>query len=189
MSSTNRGGDRHASDYYVTPVQPIIDFLRAAQEDLGPAFNPKEILDTCAGGDPKHDMSYPTAFKAVFPQAVIATIDIREDSLAEFKGDYLEMKDIGQVEFICSNPPFSLAMDFIKKALWDSSGWVAMLLRVNYFGADKRYKWWQEHMPVYSYVHHKRMSFVDSKKTDSIEYMHCLWRPGTYPKHTQLRII
>ena len=27
MSSTNRGYDRHTADYYVTPKQPINDFL------------------------------------------------------------------------------------------------------------------------------------------------------------------
>lgn len=189
MSSTNRGSERHEADYYTTPILPIIAFLNAAKEDIGPVFNPATILDPCAGGDSQHPMSYPAAFAQVFPQATVTTIDIREDSLAEWVGDYLEAKDLTQAEFVCSNPPFALAMEFIKKALWDSSKWTAMLLRLNYFGTDKRFAWWKEHMPVYTYVHAKRMCFTGNGKTDSTEYMHCLWEPGNYPKHTKLRVI
>lgn len=47
----------------------------------------KVVLDPCAGGDSKHKMAYPEALKS-FSKS-IATIDIRNDSLAELQEDYL----------------------------------------------------------------------------------------------------
>jgi predicted RNA methylase len=127
MSSTNRGVDRSALDYYVTPVQPIVDFLKAAQTDLGPNWRPQKILDPCAGGDPKHQMSYPAALAEIWPQVAAMTLDIREDSRASLVGDYLVEPPPIAPDLIISNPPFGLALEFIQKALIDvsSNGYVA----------------------------------------------------------------
>ncbi|MFW6377747.1 MAG: hypothetical protein ACOCZ5_03775 [bacterium] len=48
MSSTNRGYNRHKSDYYVTPIEDILNFIDefvAIEEDIE-----GNILDPCAGG-------------------------------------------------------------------------------------------------------------------------------------------
>jgi hypothetical protein len=45
-----------------------------------------------------------------------------------------------------------------------------MLLRLNFFGSKDRKPFWEEHMPEYCFVHHRRMSFIDKGGTDSIEY-------------------
>src|SRR3990167_7840251 len=102
MSSTNRSDarDRHISDYYKTPVRSIIDFLMEFDNDFQYFYNASQgiILDPCAGGRDAlgimhQNMSYPEAlktFKCVNPEN-IRTIDIRSDSLAEVKGDYLQM--------------------------------------------------------------------------------------------------
>ena len=62
MSSTNRSDARksHIADYYVTPILPISTFF---DELLKCETFDKEIkiLDPCAGGDIKHEMSYPKA--------------------------------------------------------------------------------------------------------------------------------
>lgn len=60
MSSTNRGYDRHKSDYYVTPVEEVEEFLHKFIKYEPDAFD-GIILDNCAGGDRNHPMSYPTA--------------------------------------------------------------------------------------------------------------------------------
>lgn len=44
-------------------------------------------------------------------------------------------------------------------------------------------------MPVTAYVHNRRMSFTDDGKTDSIEYMHAVWKKGEKPEYTRLKII
>jgi len=192
MSSTNRGGERNKNDYYVTPIQPILDFCKAIEEDLGWTWKGKRVLDPCAGGDDKHPMSYPTALQQFCPGLEVITVDIREDSKAQFLGDYLTSNlEMTPPDVVMSNPPFFLAQQFVDKGLADvcDNGWVILLLRLNYFGSQKRLKWWQSQMPLWCYVHAERMSFTEDGRTDSIEYCHCMWQKDNYPSFTQLRVI
>lgn len=191
MSSTNRSSarDTHIADYYVTPIKSITDFLLHFHADYGTLGD--IILDPCAGGDEKNPMSYPSALQlANYP--VINTMDIREDSLADYRGiDYLKTPLDYQPDCIITNPPFNLALDIIKKALVDvkDDGYVIMLLRLNFFGSKGRKPFWEENMPMACYVHSTRMKFLNTNSTDSIEYMHCVWKKGQHFETTALRII
>jgi len=190
MSSTNRSNarDTHISDYYVTPIDKIINFIDAFVE-VEEDFDGK-ILDPCSGGDENHPMSYPEALKRC-GYTNIDTIDIREDSLANIKGNYLEMDCKDKYNIIITNPPFNLAREIIEKALDDvqEDGFVIMLVRLNFFGGKLRRDMWENQMPKYSFVYNKRLSFTDDNKTDSIEYQHLIWQKGHYPDFTQLRVI
>ena len=202
MSSTNRGYDRHATDYYVTPQEAIEVFLDAWLGDLqkgefhddvlGVADHPDKILwlDPCAGGDTKHAMSYPAVLEKHFG-VVPETIDVREDSLAEKKEDYLLADVVPPPQIIITNPPFYLAKAVIEKALRDvvEGGYVVMLLRLNFFGSNDRFGFFQKQLPTWAYVHHRRFSFTEDKKTDSIEYMHAVWQKGADPAFTMLKVI
>lgn len=187
MSSTNRSNarDTHISDYYVTPVASIKDFLR---EQKFIDFENKVVLDPCAGGDNSHAMSYPEALKEL---CQVSTIDIREDSLAKLKQDYLLTKLDHQPDVIITNPPFNLALEIIEKALQDvkPEGFVVMLLRLNFFGSQKRKPFFEKYQPLATYVHSQRMKFTNTSGTDSIEYMHCIWQKGLHPEFTQLKVI
>lgn len=191
MSSTNRSNSRdyHISDYYVTPVNEIVNFLNNffQYENIDKNYN---ILDPCAGGDKTHDMSYVKTLKN-FGFNNINSIDIRDDSLANIKGDYLNIDCKRKYNVIITNPPFNISLDIIKKALSDVyfGGWVIMLLRLNYFGSIQRYNFWKQNMPKYTFVHHKRMSFTDNNKTDSIEYCHMVWQKGYSTTLTMLKVI
>ena len=193
MSSTNRGYDRHKSDYYVTPIDKIIDFLEAFAERESNAFNNGYILDPCAGGDEINPMSYPEALRRFGVTIPIKTIDIRADSLADEIGDYLSIEVTEKPKVIITNPPFSLAEPIIEKALAEvtDDGFVIMLLRLNFYGGQKRYNgfWQRVGLPKYTFVHHRRMSFTPDGKTDSIEYAHFVWQKGYRPEFTQLAVI
>ena len=196
MSSTNRGYDRHKSDYYVTPVDKIEEFLHEFIKHEPSAFD-ERIIDPCAGGDETHPMSYPTALFNAFGisgmNGKVTTIDIREDSLAHIKKSFLETKFKILPRTIITNPPFNLADEIIKKSLDDVEeyGFVVMLLRLNFFGGKKRKeKFWDKiGLPKYTFVHHRRMSFTEDNKTDSIEYAHFVWQKGYKPEFTQLVVI
>ena len=191
MSSTGRGYDRHKSDYYVTPKEPIETFLNKfiSVEEI---YNTNDLLwlDPCVGGDSVCDMSYPSAIVPKFVDSM-TTIDIRKDSLAEYKVNYLRAKFSHKFDIIITNPPFNIALDVIKKSLADieSFGYVIMLLRLNFFGSQERYPFFQNNMPKSCYIHHKRISFIpphvnqqrkkDGLKpmsSDSIEYAHFVWQ-------------
>lgn len=194
MSSTNRSRlrDDHIADYYITPVQTIQQFLRAFNE-VENVFQNEDItiLDPCAGGDIKNPMSYPEALvREGIDSRNISTVDIREDSLAEVKGDFLTL-DQGEFDVIISNPPFKSALEFIERSLQQTveDGFVIMLLRLNFFETKTRKPFFDRHMPKYAFVHHARMSFTEDGKTDSVAYMHCVWQKGHYPDYTELRII
>lgn len=196
MSSTNRSNarDTHVSDYYITPQDCIRDFLVAWLSDtnrLPHEFEKLDILDPCAGGDEHYPMSYPTVFYQELGNKP-DTLDIREDSRADIKTDYLKYDaPKNKYDIIITNPPFNIAREIIEKALRDvkHNGYVIMLLRLNFFGSKARRDLWNNQMPQYAYVHHRRMSFTDDGRTDSIEYMHAVWKKGEYLKHTKLRII
>lgn len=190
MSSTNRSNSRdyHISDYYRTPIAEIEKFLLEFNKIYGYHLNFGKILDPCAGGDDEHPMSYPEALKRY--NSNITTVDIRQDSRADIKADYLLTDCKGKYDLIITNPPFSLSIEIIKKALDDvkPGGMVVMLEKLNFFGSKERKAFWDEHLPEYCFVHHKRMSFT-GKGTDSIEYCHMVWRKGNYSEYTKLKVI
>lgn len=202
MSSTNRGYDRHKADYYITPHYAIKDFLNAFLGDLQKEDEYMDIVerpdkirwfDPCAGGDQDNEMSYPYVLNELFCPPFLDTMDIREDSKANEIADYLKT-DVKHRNYqvIITNPPFYLAKEIIEKALNDvaDGGYVVMLLRLNFFGTKERKEFLQQNMPLYSYVHSKRMGFTKNKKgTDSIEYMHAVWKKGEKPEYTKLKII
>lgn len=197
MSSTNRGKERQPNDYYSTPVPAILTFLREFEKDRQeilplPGID-LTVLDPCAGGKPGRPCEYPDAIRQFEPWwgARIRTIDIREDSPAVTHADYLNFKMDYKPLIVMSNPPFLLARQFIDKALTDvmPGGLVIMLCRLNFFGSQKRFTWWQKQMPHFCYVHSQRMSFTEDGATDSIENCHMVYKQGQYPKFTQLRVI
>lgn len=199
MSSTNRSAARleHVADYYVTPVDQIETFLQAFNQVEDIDWNNISITDPCAGGNLQtddliaHDMSYPKAINNIFGECDIDTYDIREDSLAEFKTNYLTYNSTKEYDMIITNPPFACALEMIKKALDDvkDGGYVIMLLRLNFLETKARKVFFDEYMPEYIYVHHKRMSFTEHGGTDSCAYAHFVWRKGSNPDFAKLQVI
>ena len=53
MSRTNRGRERNANDYYRTPVDDVMAFLK----ESGLSLDNQLIYDPCSGGDANNDMS------------------------------------------------------------------------------------------------------------------------------------
>jgi hypothetical protein len=191
MSSTNRSDSRdyHISDYYITPIEVIKEFLNKFIEIEG-KYIFKAVLDPCAGGDVNHPMSYPSALELFGIKGNIDTVDIREDSLAQLKADYLKLNiEKQKYNVIITNPPFNYALEIIEKALNDvtEDGFVIMLLRLNFLGSKKRKPFWDANPPKYIFVHSKRISFFGNT-TDSIEYAHFVWQKNN-KNPTQLFII
>lgn len=199
MSSTNRGYQRHISDFYITPQEPIRQFLvKFLSIETLPEYS--SILDPSAGGNDKYDMPYPAVLKKLNLNCNnLDTLDIRDNSKAYSNMNYLESNVWSKYDLIITNPPFNLALDFITKALDDVTfnGFVVMLLRLNFFGSQSRQKFFAENMPKHCFVHSKRISFFpedviipffNKKKnkwedklykkgsTDSIEYAHFVWQ-------------
>jgi len=201
MSSTNRtnASERHVSDYYVTPKEDVLHFLtewikdECEQDDYISLCNDLSNviwLDPCAGGDDKHDMTYPWVLENELGINNVLTLDIRENSLADRKGDFLNYLDIPDVDITITNPPFNIAEQIILRSfdVTQKDGFVIMLLRLNFLGSKARKPFWDKYPAHRIYVHHKRMSFKDEAGTDSIEYAHFVWKVG-HKGETLLKVI
>lgn len=186
MSSTNRGTQRNADDYYVTPHWLIEDFLAAFSENCRFNFDEQAyplMLDPSAGGCDKYEMSYPTVLeKHGFN---VNSWDIREDSRANLTGvNFLNVPsyESRKYDMIITNPPFNVAQEFTEHALEmvKEGGLVIMLQRLNWLGSQKRKAMWQKLPLAAVYVHSKRPGFDPQKpsKTDSTEYAHFVFCKG-----------
>ena len=207
MSSTNRTKDEKAADpdYYATDLQAIRDFINAARSDdgtisTGLVDTNVKVLDPCAGGSEGAICSIPMSYPQVlsefgFASSDIDTIDIRQDSLATIKGDYLKMDCRGKYDLIISNPPFQLAVQFVEHSLdiVKPNGHVIFLQRLNFLGSQARKPFFQKNMPEAVFVHSKRIRFTQpsgKSGTDSIEYAHYVWvKDGKARKTSFLRLV
>lgn len=192
MSSTNRGYSRHKSDYYVTPINSIEKFLVEFSKYEPSAFSGGVILDPSAGGDEFNLMSYPAAIHNIFNREV-KTIDLREDSRADYIGNFLDVDLNYKPKVIITNPPFNIAESMIRKSfkVIEEDGWIIMLLRLNYFESKQRFDglWKDIGLPKYTFVYHNRLSFTSDGKSDSIAHCHMVWKKGERVDFTKLKVI
>ena len=72
--------------------------------------------------------------------------------------DYLK-SEAKRVDLILTNPPFTLAKEFIEKALSESDT-VCMLQRVNYLGSVGRKEFWNKNPPTHLFVLANRPKFI-----------------------------
>lgn len=76
---------------------------------------------------------------------------------------------------VIMNPPFSLALEFVERALVESR-FVSALLRLGFLGSKKRVAFHRAH-PADVYVFPRRPSFSGGR-TDQTEYAWFCWGPG-----------
>lgn len=175
----------------ITVEIPYESDRKKQEKELKKAYNtvtPTGAVYLCTQHE--NTMSYPTVLTE-YGATNIATNDIREDSFAKHHTDFLNAKWQDYYDMIITNPPFFLATEIIQKSLelvkpW---GYVIMLLRLNYFGWELRREFWKNNMPIRTYVHNKRIGFTPDGATDSIEYMHCVWKKWQNPNELSLKII
>lgn len=159
MSSTNRGADRQPQDLYPTPALAI-DAL------LGVMSIPADIEfhEPCRGGG-----------------AIYDRVQCQHKTYCEISEgiDYLIYRQKRMVDLIITNPPFSLALEFLQKSLCESLT-TCYLLRLNFLGSQKRKEFWQANRPSHVLVLSKRPCFTNDGKTDSIEYAWFCWDRGGF---------
>jgi predicted RNA methylase len=130
MSATNRGGQRIEHDIYETPAWCVRRFLERVRLPAG------RWCDPCAGNG--------AIVRAVRRKNIEwSVVELRRECAEPLRafcvepviGDYMQTDTESDV--IITNPPFSLAMPFVQKALGEADH-VAMLLRVNFLASAER---------------------------------------------------
>ncbi len=161
MSATNRGAIRSPKDLYRTPrhtIQAIVKEIswERVSRALEPCQGDGRIIEECM---------------KVAPHVHWSGYDISEGT------DYLET-EIPHCFFdlILTNPPFSLAQEFITKARKDAFC-VIMLQRLNFLGSQKRNGWWQLHPVNVLFPLSRRPDFT-GEGGDATDYSWFTWDPN-----------
>lgn len=160
MSATGRGGDRRPDDNYSTPAwcaRAILPHLRI--------WDGTTILDPCCGKGAIFDtveaycdaVSVESRGIGLVPNLVGIEIDRKRSIQARSRtrerkivcADALTLKPWPKPKpnLILTNPPYSLALEFLNRSLDEVSkdGEVAFLLRIGFLGSKERMEWHRVH--------------------------------------------
>lgn len=140
MSSTNRGADRIPQDLYPTPT-PAIDALLGTLDYSG-AW--ERFHEPCKGTGAIYDR--------VFGHKTY-------DEISEGKDYLANVYSANDFDLIITNPPFSLALEFLQKSLHEAAT-VCYLLRLNFLGSQTRRTFWQANRPSHVLVLAERPCFA-----------------------------
>lgn len=174
MSATNRGAKRIEADFYPTPIEVVEHFLDNYRLKDG------TILEPCAGNG-----RFIQAIRNKGYNNKIYANEIREDENINLlrsgsnkvtHEDFLKSNTIhNDVTTIITNPPYSLAKEFILKCkeLYPNAE-IIMLLRLAFLESKKRHEFWQEHKVNKLYILSQRPSFTN-KGTDATAYAFYVW--------------
>lgn len=174
MSATNRGNVRALCDFYATPenvVTKIVDKL-----ELSPGL---KVLEPGAGNG-----NICKVLKENCPRIELTGLEIREEEKETLEGicdnvvitNFLEWETEEKYDVIVGNPPYTYALEFIKKALdrLTDDGKLVLLLRTSFLESKTRHEFWQENPVSALFVLSQRPSFIKGG-TDSSSYSWFIW--------------
>ncbi len=154
MSATNRGSTIVSQEFYPTPEDTVKSILK--ELDLTKVHS---FTEPCRGeGHIYNLINVPTKHYCELSEGI----------------DYL-LTTMPSVDLILTNPPFSLAQEFITKAR-SESGTVIMLQRVNFLGSQARKSFWAKNPPTHLFVLANRPKFIakcPNKKLDTTNKRIC----------------
>ncbi len=164
MSSTNRGAERLADDFYISEPAAI----NAILPHLLPLLSPDELIlePGCGEGDIIRELIN----SGIDPARIHGIeIDPERAEIAKATGarivcaNFLHVAQgipAGRYGLAVGNPPYSLALPFIERTL-PLARYTSFLLRVGFLGSRKRARWHQDH-PANLGVLPERPSFARS---------------------------
>ena len=188
MSSTHRGAVRQPDDYYATPAWCVESVLPRLRPDRSMV-----VLDPAAGEGAI--LSAVLAYEGSFITKAIELNPERAKICQEVAhvrtGDALTMI-WPPADLILANPPFSLALEFVRLAchhlrLW-GGGKAAFLLRLAFLESKERNTFLRGRMPDEIYVLPRRPSFVGGK-TDSCAYAWFVWGPEAHGEAAKISVL
>ena len=156
---------REKDDFFPTPRRAV-ESLLAAEQFSGPVWEP-----ACGDG----------AISIPFAQAGydVVSSDLVDRAFGETGIDFL-MEWQSRAPNIVTNPPFKLAVPFVRKALELSSAKVAMLLKIAFLEGQERAGLFRESPLARVHVFSQRLAFVpggtiDGRKLDGGGMMAFAW--------------
>jgi hypothetical protein len=192
VSATNRGAHREAADNYPTPAWCVRRLLERVWLPGG------LWLEPAAGSGAIVRAVNAYRMYCLAAPVVWVACDVRPECRDDLSGvvddgnvhieDFLT-RDFGCSDWDCviSNPPYSLAQEFVTKSL-ELAPFVAMLLRLNFLASGERAPFFRSEQPDI-YVLPNRPSFTANGKTDASEYCWMVWTPERGRKHGRVEVL
>ncbi len=204
VSATGRnlpGSERRADDFYSTPSWCVQALLRGVdlsgfgskwlEPSAGSGMIVKAVSDALPYWSPHWMLSELREEELRCDGALLRFLlacDLTDEFVEDVQvGDFLTLPRFDEIigqpkpfDVCIGNPPYSLAQEFVDRAL-GCSRVVAFLLRLNFPGSRKRAAWLRRSTPSV-YVLPRRPSFTDDNKTDACEYAWFLWGLDAAPR-------
>lgn len=165
--------DRNATDFYPTPPEATLALIRFL-ESVDPIFSPSSFgtIWEPAYGD--------GAMAKVIDKCGYAVFGTDLNMGEEF--DFLKLKCPETISAIITNPPFSLADEFIRHAV-SICEVVAMLHKSQLWHAKKRLEIYSNNPPSYVLTLTWRVDFLNGSKggRPTMDVAWSVWLPGHKP--------
>ena len=189
MSATNRGTPRASADFYVTPSFCVYRLLERLDLPGG------KWLEPCAGDGAiiravnrvRSDVQwYAGEIRAECEEELLPLVHRpRRLWLGRFSLSFNPLRQ-RHYSVIFTNPPYNQAEQFIHDCL-PLADYTVMLLRLNFWGSDRRQRFLQRHAPD-TYVLPNRPAFVGGK-TDATEYAWLVWHGARVRHHGRILVL
>ena len=151
LAGGNPENGRVENDYYATNPKAVEMLL------TNYPFYAATILEPCVGGG-----HIANAINNFFThKRVITGLDLVDRGYPNtIVQDFLTWETDKKFEGIITNPPFSLAQEFIEKGmeLLTDDGQMAMFLKIQFLEGAKRKEFFEKYPPKYIYVFRNRMA-------------------------------
>lgn len=145
----NPKNGRTELDYYATNPEAVKMLLNTHRFEL------HDVLEPCVGAG-----HIANVIKEKKPYAQITALDIVDRGYPNtIVANFLDWNTNKKYDTIITNPPYSLANEFIYKcmSLLKVDGQLAMFLKIQFLEGIKREKLFEDFPPKYVYVFKKRM--------------------------------
>lgn len=173
---------RKASDFYPTPA----DGTQAMADALG--LPPGSMVaDPCCGEGDMSRVLWACGYEVISADINdtgygLAGYDYIGEDLEPHTGSLGFFAEYGLIDAIVINPPFSLAEQFIRKAVKQAPV-VGVLLKADYFNSGRGARLWHDHPPTAVHPFSWRLPFLKEERGDN-PIMNCtmfVWRRGDPP--------